>query len=228
MIHIFVGNYMAQMAKRVFRLQYASGLHLEMYNHVHFPSLVNPAAPYLALAGNVGNCNSAHMQRFFKYVNKRWEKVFYVLGTKEHGAAKMIKKELLPYTNITLLDEYNRSFYFPKDNLAIIGSSRAAQVNVENYVKFWAYQKTKIVMLTHHAPLSNLQTITPQIKAWVHGYEDTKEQVNTFVNECGFPLEDTSNPEAVLEIEIDTDEDTGASDSELISAATGIGFIYLR
>ena len=216
------------MAKRVFRLQYASGLHLEMYNHVHFPSLVNPAAPYLALAGNVGNINSANMQRFFNYANKRWEKVFYVLGTKEHCQHKIIKKELLPYTNITLLDEYNRSFHFPKDNLAIIGSSSAAQANVENYMKFWTYQKTSIVMLTHHAPRGNLQTIMPQIKAWVHGYEDAEERVNTFVNDCGFPLEDTSNPEAVLEIELDTGEDTGAADTELISAATGIGFISLR
>jgi hypothetical protein len=216
------------MAKRLFRLQYASGLHLEMYNHVHFPSLVNPAAPYLALAGNVGNINSAHMQRFFKYANKRWEKVFYVLGTKEHNQHKMIKKDLKPYSNITLLDENNRSFYFPKDNLAIIGSSSIAQANVENYLKFWTYQKTNIVMLTHHAPWSNLQNITPQIKAWVHGYEDDEESLNTFVNDCGFPLEDTSNPEAVLEIVIDTDEDTGALDPDLISAATGIGFHSLR
>ena len=83
-------------------------------------------------------------------------------------------------------------------------------------------------MLTHHAPLRNLQTITPQIKAWVHGYEDAEERMNTFVNDCGFPLEDTFNPEAVLEIEIDSDEDIGASDPELISAAFGIGFINLR
>ena len=211
------------MAKRVFRLQYASGLHLEMYNHVHFPSLVNPAAPYLALAGNVGNINSAHMQRFFKYANTRWEKVFYVLGTKEHNQHKMIKKDLLPYKNITLLDEYTRSFYFPKDNIAIIGI--AAQ---ENYLKFWAYQKTKMVMLTHHAPRANIQTITPQIRAWVHGYGGAEERVNTFVNDSGFPSEDTFNPEAVLEIDIDSDEDTGATDPDLISAATGIGFINLR
>ena len=126
------------MAKQVFRLQYASGLHLEKYNRVHFPSLVNPAAPYLALAGNIGNSNSAHMQRFFKYANTRWEKVFYVLGNKEQNQNMMIKKELLPYKNITLLDEYSCSFHFPKDNLAIVGSSSAAHANVENYLKFWA------------------------------------------------------------------------------------------
>jgi len=216
------------MAKRVFRLQYASGLHLEMYNHAHFPSLVNPAAPYLALAGNVGAMNSPNMQRFFKYANTRWEKVFYVLGTKEHNQHKIIKKELIPYNNITVLDEHNRSFYFPKENLAIVGSSSATQVNVENYLKYWSYQKINIVMLTHHAPWRNLQIVTPQIKAWIHGYEGAEERADTFVNNCGFPLESTYDPEAVLELDINTDEDTGAKDPDLISAATGIGFISLR
>jgi hypothetical protein len=161
-------------ASRRFRIQYVSDLHLECYSKFYLNKLVKPAAPYLALAGDIGNPSCPMWVPFFDYVSKNWERVFYVTGTKEYSATipfnkqhSIIKTTLRPYPNVSLLDATNPSFYFPKENVTMIGSTLWSykkgdeytntlhsldKARLETYINFWTYQKANIVMLTHHMP----------------------------------------------------------------------------
>lgn len=159
---------------RVFRIQYASDLHLEHYTKVYPHKLVKPVAPYLALAGDIGHPSSHLWRPFFEYANRNWDHVFYVPGTKEYSLAESFKKQhrkikesLAEFQNISLLDETAPSFYFQKQNVAIVGSTLWSKQNDEHYINalhtldkariekhidFWTYQKATIVVLTHHIP----------------------------------------------------------------------------
>jgi hypothetical protein len=139
---------------------------------------------------------------FFDYVNQHWKHVFYVTGTKEYDVAMpyskqhmRIKESLKSFPNVTLLDTADPHFYFPKENVAIIGSTlwsrkhtlyRKEKKELEKQVDFWTYQKANIVMLTHHMPsyklisprfnppynsyASNCESLmSPQVKAWIYG-----------------------------------------------------------
>lgn len=172
------------MASRLFRIQYVSDLHLERYSRVKNSSFAKPVAPYLALAGDIGYPSTPTWNSFLHYANKNWDHVFYVAGTKEYDRSISFNKQhmemkdnLRQFKNITLLDTFNPSFYFPKENVAMVGSTLWSFVKNENYtnalhcldkailekhIEFWTYQKANIVMLTHHMPSHKL--ISPRFE----------------------------------------------------------------
>lgn len=190
------------MASRIFRIQYVSDLHLECYYKTYLNRLVKPIGPYLALAGDIGQPSCPMWMPFFNYVSQNWKHVFYVTGTKEYDLPvsytkqhMRIKGSLKSFPNVTLLDTANPHFYFPKENVAIIGSTlwstkhtlyRKEKAELEKQIDFWTYQKANIVMLTHHMPSYKLisprfrqknisyasdceSLMSPQVKAWIYG-----------------------------------------------------------
>lgn len=60
-------------------IQVFSDLHLELFNSSSFPK-IKPLAPYLFLAGDIGNINNNNFKDFLKYCNENWLKTFYVFG----------------------------------------------------------------------------------------------------------------------------------------------------
>lgn len=212
------------MASRIFRIQYTSGLHLEMYKHVHFPTLVKPAAPYLALAGNIATIRSPHMMPFLHYVSNGWEKVFYVSGVKEYYEEDKLLKLTNKFRNIALLHEDTPAYSFRDKNVTILGSCDGSPP-IQKHINYFTYQKSNIILLTHH--MQYLDKNNTQIRGWIQGYEDSTrhESIPTVSNEGSFPLEDAyefSN-KAVLEIDLGPDDAEGA-DIDLTCAATGIAY----
>jgi len=66
-----------------YRLQYASDLHLDSET-APFNVIIEPAAPDLALCGDIGNPFSAVYANFISWVSKRWERVFLLAGNHEY------------------------------------------------------------------------------------------------------------------------------------------------
>jgi len=119
-------------ARKLFRIQYVSDLHLEFYDKAVFPLLVKPCARVLALAGDIGQPHQKTFQSFMEYTSRHWDHVFYVAGNHEYYNArkesmseiqKSICNILAPYKNIHYLSPANPYFYFPDENIAIVGTT---------------------------------------------------------------------------------------------------------
>lgn len=139
--------------RRMFRIQYVSDLHLEMYEKpTIFSDLVTPNARYLALAGNIGQTTSPVFRTFLSYVSDNWERVFYVSGNHEyyaplpaskwkHHAPRSIHdthndlRELVSvYKNIHFLDATSPSYFCEEENVAVVGSTLWSHVPDEQLV----------------------------------------------------------------------------------------------
>ncbi len=73
---------MTTVARRL-RIQYASDLHLEFSDNFVGPALLRPAAPVLALAGDIGNPDRREYRDFLQYCSNHWDKVFVIAGNHE-------------------------------------------------------------------------------------------------------------------------------------------------
>jgi predicted phosphodiesterase len=127
-------------AKRLFRIQYVSDLHLEFYQKATFPLLVKPAARYLALAGDIGQPGHPVFHSFLEYAHRNWDQVFYIAGNheyyqKEHKkwqystprsffeTHEALKHAVAPYNNIHYLHHDNPSYHFADQNVTILGTT---------------------------------------------------------------------------------------------------------
>ena len=70
------------MARRL-RIQYASDLHLELYDKSAFQPMLRPVAPLLALAGDIGRPDKRTYRDFLQYCSRNWRNVFVVAGNHE-------------------------------------------------------------------------------------------------------------------------------------------------
>jgi hypothetical protein len=134
MRQFFVTPMVSRLAKSLFRIQYVSDLHLEFYEKLTFPCLLRPVAPYLALAGDIGQPRHPLFAEFLDYASKRWEKVFYVAGNHEYyttpdkkdcmfAIQATIQDQVNKHPNVHFLHHDNPSYYLYKENVAIIGST---------------------------------------------------------------------------------------------------------
>ncbi|NBT47125.1 MAG: hypothetical protein EBT07_04805 [Actinobacteria bacterium] len=117
------------LAKRMFRIQYVSDLHLECYSKVVFPLFVKPAARYLALAGDIGQPGHRVFESFLQYVSWHWDHVFFIPGTKEysthrdvHDTHAALSQSIDKYKNIHYL-HYNNPSFTTKENVTILGAT---------------------------------------------------------------------------------------------------------
>lgn len=128
-------------AKRLFRIQYVSDLHLEQYDKLAFPLVLTPAARYLALAGDIGQPRSAVFRSFLDYASRNWDRVFYVAGNHEYYARRSadkwkyhaptdmfetqeeLKTICRAFSNVHFLHHDSASIYLPDENVAVIGTT---------------------------------------------------------------------------------------------------------
>ena len=74
---------LARTMSRRLRIQYASDLHLELYDKSAFQPMLRPVAPLLALAGDVGRPDKRTYRDFLQYCSRNWRDVFVVAGNHE-------------------------------------------------------------------------------------------------------------------------------------------------
>jgi hypothetical protein len=136
-------------ARKIFRIQYVSDIHLEFYDKVPFPLLVNPNARYLALAGDIGHPAHANYNAFFQHVSSNWDRVFYVPGNHEYynkkpsNKWKYVKPQTMEerdvdirgvvsqYPNVHLLTPESPSIHLDNENIAIVGSTLWSHIPTE-------------------------------------------------------------------------------------------------
>jgi hypothetical protein len=70
------------------RVQFCSDLHLEKNKHLDFNELLVPAAPVLALLGDIGDPESAELRNFVTWCCRTWSQVLYVPGNHEFWRMK--------------------------------------------------------------------------------------------------------------------------------------------
>jgi predicted phosphodiesterase len=162
--------------KNIFRIQYVSDLHLEMYKiSPIFTTLVKPCCKYLALAGDIGHPQDDLWKNFFNYVSKEWEHIFYVPGNHEYYNKNSIhkwkynkpttfternleiKKSLKEYKNITLLDTENPVFHLSKENITIIGSTLWSYIPIDKQTYIF-----KCMNDYNYIAIDDLNTISPK------------------------------------------------------------------
>lgn len=116
--------------------QYISDIHLETGNKI----AVVPSAPYLILAGDIGNPYEPEYITFIRDVSKQFEHIFIVTGNHEYYNKNNISmKETENYIR-NILSEFpnchfmnNEIFDMPNSNVSIFGSTFWTQIE-ENEV----------------------------------------------------------------------------------------------
>jgi hypothetical protein len=101
------------------KFQYLSDIHLETRHNASpalFKRILKPAAPYLALCGDIGYPDCPLYEPFLKYCSENFEHVFYVAGNHEfYNNNKAIKyleiKDHIPNEE----DARRLSMQFPRD-----------------------------------------------------------------------------------------------------------------
>lgn len=77
------------------QIQYISDIHLETRKHsVQFKDILDPIAPYLVLAGDIGNPLTPNYEEFLKYCSDNFKLIFYVLGNHEFYNSYRVEKLL--------------------------------------------------------------------------------------------------------------------------------------
>ena len=103
------------------RIQYASDLHLELYEKTTFDETIIPKADYLVLCGDVSLINHVNLRRFLEYVSEHWKLIFYIPGnceiwnysSIEHAGLNALHSICSSYKNIKIL---YKNTYLLKDN----------------------------------------------------------------------------------------------------------------
>lgn len=125
-----------------FRIQYASDLHLELCRHpIEFEQLIRPCAPFLALAGDIGQPNKKIFDAFMQYCANNWARVFYVAGNHEFYVDRFLYDDDVKFTdtmsakqdeisivvqkyrNIHFFTEQTPSVYLEEEKVAIVGQT---------------------------------------------------------------------------------------------------------
>lgn len=116
------------MLRKLFRIQYTSDIHLELYKTIpDFRTLLKPCAPYLALAGDIGH--PAQLRELFSWASPQWKRIFYIAGNHEYYGAnydtrqKELEELSAAYTNLYFLHAGKPSVYCEEENVAVIGTT---------------------------------------------------------------------------------------------------------
>lgn len=114
------------------QLQFASDLHLEFFKTSAVDKIIDPAAPYLALLGDIGYPFSDIYQTFIDWCSKHYSKVFVISGNHEYYTARLstnftmteiddqIQKVCSSHPNVHYL---NRNTHQLTDDIVILGTT---------------------------------------------------------------------------------------------------------
>lgn len=102
-----------------FKLQYASNLFVTSHEKPLFPLFLQPAAPHLALVGNVGNPRSPFFSSFFAWASSRWDSIIYVPGPQEQSESYNPYEILKYHQNVFVLNKQNPFYIYEPFKLAL-------------------------------------------------------------------------------------------------------------
>lgn len=131
------------------KFQYFSDIHTEQYKSNHkklkrIQEFIIPSAPYLIIAGDIGDPFSNLYKEFLSYLSLLFEHIFIVAGNHEYyGQHDMfeVQEEIKNFTvslgNVTFLE--NDIFHIPNTNISIYGATfwSDIQKNEEDDIKYY-------------------------------------------------------------------------------------------
>ena len=134
-----------------FRLQYASNLYITRHEKPLFPLFIKPAAPYLAIVGNVGNPSSEYYDSFFRWAADRWHSIIYVPGEMENSNGLNLSEKLFNYPNIFVLDRKNQFYVY--DPLKLVLWTPADNKTTQQLFVFTYGCDERKTFLEHHGTI---------------------------------------------------------------------------
>ena len=115
-----------------FQLQYVSDIHLEMHDKHNEGQItphmfVQPAAPYLALCGDIGIPELKAYERFLEYCSQGWKDVFVIAGNHEFYTYRCRVKQDIA-TKTSLIESICKKF--PNVHFLNCGTFDIAETNL--------------------------------------------------------------------------------------------------
>lgn len=110
--------------------QYFSDVHTEQYksaDRAKFESEIIPMAPYLILAGDIGDPSSKEYIDFLSMLSPKYNYIFLISGNHEHYGRdiietdELIRNVITPYPNIIYLQD--QCFHIPDNDITIFGAT---------------------------------------------------------------------------------------------------------
>lgn len=165
--------------------QLVSDIHLEFYPN----RTITPTAPYLILAGDIGNINM-DLISFLNYCSQNWEHTFYVTGNHEYYNTNLSIEEVDEYLsnlNIPRVHFLQNSTYQLND-VIIAGctlwsslpkkNSKLNQLHDDSVEWIWheiLLLKLPVIMITHFSPLSDVPGFCTDLKYLMEDYSPIKK-----------------------------------------------------
>ena len=168
------------------RIQYASDLHLELWQKTTFDETLQVVAPYLVLCGDVAPLNCVNLRAFLEYCSERWKLIFWIPGNSEiwktskseEVSLQKMRELCSSYRNIKIL--YKNS-YLLKDNesnekLLVVG------------ISLW--HKLRDDIMLHHSKNFYIKPIPPPIesKIFAQAHKEQVEYLEYVIKNSEIPL----------------------------------------
>jgi 3',5'-cyclic AMP phosphodiesterase CpdA len=177
-----------------FNIQYVSDLHLEHHDSKNegyiIPSMfLKPAAPYLALCGDIGNPDLAAYEAFLSWCSKSYKMVFLVAGNHEYYNYRSKFKSDIPsrkekirsltakYTNVYFLD--CSSYFIADHNLRVLGCTLWADTSSGDEMKIITYMNdTRNIFLENDVNLlpTKMTALHREEKEWLRTQIEAAEK----------------------------------------------------
>lgn len=139
-------------------IQYASDLHLEFFERIpDFKAILRPVAPYLVLAGDIGQPGHLVFHQFLEYVSANWKAVILIAGNHEFytnqpshkwnacwnkspprtmaQVLKSLSEACASFPNLYFLHADSPVVYFPEDNFVFIGLTLWSLITVDQLAR---------------------------------------------------------------------------------------------
>jgi hypothetical protein len=154
------------------RIQYTSGLFVDMFEKTVGVHFVKPCAPILVLNGNIGYPGKAQTRDFLRHCSRNWDTVFYIpgaheLGTKGLDNVGFMRHNVGELGNVYVL--HNEAMLHRKSDTLFLGT-----YDDEEWAHSWCKQispadsySAKVAVLSHKPP-TNYEQIT-RVSTWIYG-----------------------------------------------------------
>ena len=118
--------------------QYFSDVHLEQYksaDRAKFEDEIKPMAPYLVLAGDIGDPFSKEYTEFLTMLSPKYKYIFLIGGNHEYYNDVMVMDEVhtqikrIPLYNVIYLN--NEVFHIPYTDITVFGGTFWTHINPE-------------------------------------------------------------------------------------------------
>ena len=154
----------------IIRLQYVRNLYVTRHEKPLFPLFLQPAAPILALVGNIGHPSSDYYSSFFTWAASRWHSIIYIPGEVEESMSNNLYDILKHHDNVFMLTKQNPFYIYEPYKLALWTPTEPS-----SYRKLFIFTygcQDRRTCLTHHGTI------------YSHGMNGTSGKI--YVNSRGY------------------------------------------